>query len=180
MIIGHGIWRGGNGLVAFAAAVALLLQSLSLVYAQGVILPTDPMPLVAKTARGDRTFSVEIARDPGERSIGLMHREAMEADHGMLFVFPEQQLVGFWMKDTPLPLDLIFIGQDGLVKAIEPGQPLSEASIAPGEPVRFVLELNAGTAAKTGIVAGTEIRHREINEAGGAAKDPPDDSTTPN
>lgn len=169
-----------NCLMTAVAAVALLLQSLSFACAQGVVLPTDPMPLIARTANGDRSFGIEIARDPGERSIGLMHRESMDTDHGMLFVFPEQQVVGFWMKNTPLPLDLIFIGQDGLVKDIESGEPLSEASISPDQPVRFVLELNAGTAARVGIVEGTEIRHREINEAGGAAKDPPDGAATPN
>lgn len=158
----------------FRPRVSIILVALLALYtaafAQGVVLPTDSVPLVAKTASGDRTFTIEIAQEPGERAIGLMHRKTMDDDHGMLFVFPEQQMVGFWMRDTPLPLDLIFIGQDGIVRDIEQGEPLSETPIMPGEPVRFVLELKAGTAAKVGIRDGTELRHPAIYEAGGAAK----------
>lgn len=154
---------------AFLATFLFLFQSLSTGHAQGVVLPTHPTPLIARTVDGEKSFSIEIATDPGERAVGLMNREKMDADHGMLFVFPEQQQVGFWMKDTPLPLDLIFIGQDGIVRDVEQGEPLSEMPITPGVPVRFVLELNAGTSARVGIVKGTEIRHPAINEAAGAA-----------
>jgi uncharacterized protein len=88
----------------------------------------------------------------------------MPKDQGMLFVFEHTQPVGFWMKNTILPLDLIFIGDDGKVKAIRKGEPYSEAVIAPSDPVRFVLELNAGTAAARGIVDGDVMRHPRIDE----------------
>ena len=135
---------------------------------QAMRLPVDPMSLVAETAAGERSFTIEIADDQSERSNGLMFRESMDDDHGMLFVFPETRPVGFWMKNTPMPLDLIFIGEDGIIRDILPGEPFSEAQISPGEPVRFVLELKRGTAAKTGIKDGDLVRHPVINAAPGA------------
>ena len=117
-------------------------------------LPVDPAPLVAVTPGGEKSFAIEVADDAGERSSGLMFRETMADDRGMLFVFEQTQPVGFWMKNTPMPLDLIFIAEDGTVRAVKQGMPLSEAVISPGEPVRFVLELKAGTAEKAGIVDG--------------------------
>jgi uncharacterized membrane protein (UPF0127 family) len=132
-------------------------------------LPVDPAPLVVETQAGARRFTVEVADDFNERSRGLMFRESMADDHGMLFVFEQMQEVGFWMHNTPMPLDLLFIGQDGRVKDILPGKPFSDAIIAPREPVRFVLEFKQGTAARTGIRAGDVIRHPAITEAPGAA-----------
>lgn len=132
---------------------------------QAMRLPVDPVPLVVETAGGEHSFTIEIADDQSERSRGLMFREAMADDHGMLFVFPETQPVGFWMQNTPMPLDLLFIGQDGRVRDILPGEPFSEALIAPSEPVRFVLELKQGTAEKAGIKDGDFMRHPAVNEA---------------
>ncbi len=132
-------------------------------------LPVDPVPLVAETSSGERAFTIEIADDQSERSAGLMFRETMDDDHGMLFVFPGSAPLGFWMKNTPMPLDLIFIGQDGRVRDILPGEPFSEATISPVEPARFVLELKRGQAEKAGIKAGDFLRHPAINEAPGPA-----------
>jgi uncharacterized membrane protein (UPF0127 family) len=94
-----------------------------------------------------------------------MFRETMPDDRGMLFVFEETRQLAFWMKNTPMPLDLLFIGPDGKIKAILPGEPYSEAAISPDEPVRYVLELKAGTAAKQGISDGDLIKHRMIVDA---------------
>ncbi len=129
---------------------------------QPMILPIDPSPLVVVTKGGERSFTVEVADDAAERQAGLMFRKDMADDHGMLFVFEATQPLGFWMKNTVMPLDLIFIGQDGRIRAIRKGKPFSEAVISPDEPVRFVLELKAGTAAKDGIEAGDLIRHPKI------------------
>lgn len=136
---------------------------------QAMRLPVDPTPLIIETASGEKSFTIEIADDQNERSRGLMFRETMEDGHGMLFVFPETKPVGFWMKNTPMPLDLIFVGQDGRVIDILPGEPFSEALIAPAEPARFVLELKQGTAAKSGIADGDFLRHPAVNEAPGPA-----------
>lgn len=136
---------------------------------QAMRLPVDPVPLVVETAQGERNFTIEVADDLSERSKGLMFRETMDDDHGMLFVFEQTQPVGFWMKNTPMPLDLLFIGQDGRVKSIQAGEPFSEALISPDEPVRFVLEFKAGTSEKAGIRDGDLLRHPAINEAPGAS-----------
>ncbi|RWN99579.1 DUF192 domain-containing protein [Mesorhizobium sp.] len=132
---------------------------------RAMILAVDPQPLVAVTKGGERSFSVEIADTSAEREAGLMFRQDMADDHGMLFVFEEPRDVSFWMKNTPMPLDLIFVGQDGRIRAIKQGEPQSEAMIAPGEPVRFVLELKAGTAARSGIEDGDLLRHPAIGTA---------------
>ena len=157
-------------LVMVAGVFWLASDSWSVAKGRGMDLPVDPEPLVVETAGGERSFTVEIADDAEERERGLMFREDMDASHGMLFVFEEQREVGFWMKNTPMPLDLIFIAQDGTIKAVKRGQPFSEATISPGVPVRFVLELKAGTAAANGIADGDKVRHRAISQAPGAAQ----------
>ena len=161
-----------GALVVVVAAVVLFvgLKSPTSADSRAIILPVDPDPLVVATGHGDRSFTIEIADDPGERERGLMFREDMDDAHGMLFVFEDQRNVGFWMKNTPMPLDLLFIAQDGTVKAIKPGVSMSEAVISPGVPVRFVLELKAGIAARNGIADGDKARHRAINQAAGAAQ----------
>jgi uncharacterized membrane protein (UPF0127 family) len=98
-----------------------------------------------------------------------MYRKQMDADRGMLFIFQVQQPLAFWMKNTVLPLDLVFIDEKGKVQAILPGTPFSEAPISPGVPVRYVLELNQGTSAKLGIDAGDIVHHPEIDNAPGVA-----------
>jgi uncharacterized membrane protein (UPF0127 family) len=129
---------------------------------RAMILPTDAEPLVVETTVGERKFTIEVADDTGERSQGLMFREAMADDHGMLFVFDQERPVGFWMKNTPMPLDLVFIDGGGTVKAVLKGEPYSEAVISPGVPVHFVLELKAGIAAANHISDGDKVRHPAI------------------
>jgi len=84
------------------------------------------------------------------------------------------------MKNTPMPLDLIFIGQDGKIRAIKKGEPQSEAIISSGLPVRFVLEFKAGTAAKNGIEYGDLLRHPAIGTASGPGMPPADNGDAPN
>ncbi|MEP9373243.1 DUF192 domain-containing protein [Mesorhizobium sp. KR1-2] len=156
-------WFAGAALAAVFGIVAyLVLLQPSVADGQAMLLPTDPAPLVAVTGSGEHAFSIEIADNDAERSAGLMFRQHMASDHGMLFVFDETRPVGFWMKNTPMPLDLVFIGQDGRVKAVRRGEPFSEALIAPDGPVRFVLELKAGMAEKAGIKDGDVFRHPVI------------------
>ena len=168
----------GKALLASAAVIGVILLGIGAYFlfslpapvsAQAMLLPVDPVPLVAETATGEKSFTIEVADDQSERSKGLMFREKMDDDHGMLFIFEQTQPVGFWMKNTPMALDLLFIGQDGKVRDILPGNPFSEAVISPSEPVRFVLEFKAGTSQKAGIKAGDMLRHPAINEAPGAS-----------
>ena len=130
---------------------------------QPMLLPVDPVPLVIDTAQGDRVFTVEIADDNAERSRGLMFRQNLPEMRGMLFVFENTRRVAFWMKNTPLPLDLIFVGEDGRVLTVGRGEPFSEAPIAPTGPVRFVLEVHQGTSGALGISAGDRLRHPVID-----------------
>jgi len=128
-------------------------------------LPTDSERLVIETRNGPVAFSVELALTADDRATGLMNRQSMPADHGMLFKFDQTRQVLMWMKNTPLPLDMIFIDADGVVARIaEDTTPFSETIIPSVAPVRYVLELNGGTAAKRGIAAGDQVRHRVIGK----------------
>lgn len=154
--------------VLAALLIALLAApSLAQDRQQPMLLPADPAPLTVQTDAGEKSFSIEIADNALERAAGLMFREQMKDMHGMLFVFEETRPVSFWMKNTPMPLDLVFIGEDGVVRDILPGEPFSEAAISPGEPVRFVLEIKAGMAEKAGIAVGDRIRHPAIDAVAG-------------
>jgi uncharacterized protein len=152
------------GLLAFFAILILSLHApLAQPAAEPMLLPVDEAPLVADTEGGERLFTVEIAETPEQQARGLMFRQQMDRDHGMLFVFPETRRTSFWMRNTPMPLDLVFIGEDGRVVSIEQGEPFSERPIGPAEPVRFVLEIGAGIAHETGIQPGTRLRHPRID-----------------
>lgn len=104
------------------------------------------------------TFSVELAIDDAQRMHGLMYRKNMPADHGMLFDFGESRLVTMWMKNTVLPLDMLFIDEKGVTQTVrEHAVPFSEELISSGGDVRYVLELNAGTLKRLGIRAGSRV-----------------------
>lgn len=124
-----------------------------------MVLPTDPAPLVITTPNGDVNLAIEIADDDKEQQRGLMHRERLPDGHGMLFVLEETREAFFWMKDTPSALDLLFADEKGRVVTIKRGEPLSEAIISGEKPVRFVLEIAAGEAARLGLAPGNEFRH---------------------
>jgi uncharacterized membrane protein (UPF0127 family) len=134
---------------------------------QPMMLPPDPVPLTVEGKTGVHEFTVEIADEPRERERGLMFREFLEPRRGMLFVFEQTQRQGFWMRNTPLPLDLIFVAENGRVVAIRAGEPYSESIIAPIYPVRFVLELNRGTAESLAIGIGSRLRHPVIEAISG-------------
>lgn len=116
------------------------------------------------TLRGDwgqARFTIELADDPDERAQGLMHRESMAQSAGMLFVYPEPKQVGFWMKNTLIPLDMIFLDATGTVKKVHSNAiPHDETPIFGGSPdIKAVLEINGGLSERLGIVAGSELRH---------------------
>lgn len=132
-----------------------------------MILPVNPHPLVIGTQSGDRAYSIEVAANDRERAAGLMYRTEMADRHGMLFVFETTREVGFWMRNTPMALDLVFIGEDGVIRDILPGEPYSTATISPGVPVRFVLEVKQGRAQADGMAAGDRVRHPAIDDVAG-------------
>ena len=116
--------------------------------------------LVVVTATGPHHFSVEVMRTDAGREKGLMFRKNLPKDRGMLFDFKTEQPVMMWMKNTFLPLDMVFISRSGkVVNVAENAEPLSEAIIASDGPVFAVLEVNAGQARQIGVKPGDEVRH---------------------
>lgn len=118
-------------------------------------------------ARGGAAhFAVEIAQTESERNRGLMFRSHMPQAAGMLFVFPAPQNVNFWMKNTLIPLDLLFADSHGVVTRIHSNAvPGDLTPIEGGGDVQFVLEINGGHAAHLGIKPGAQIRHPKITHA---------------
>jgi uncharacterized membrane protein (UPF0127 family) len=115
---------------------------------------------------GSNKFTVELADDDKEREIGLMHRGQMATDHGMLFDFVTPRRVGFWMRNTFIPLDMLFMKSDGeIVSIIENVTPHSETPVGPERPVRAVLELNGGTVKKLGLKVGDVVHHTAFKNA---------------
>jgi len=118
----------------------------------------DKLEIVTST--GVHDFSVEIAQTDAEREKGLMYRRFMPPDRGMLFDFKREAPVMFWMKNTYIPLDMIFISKSGVVTSIAAyAEPLSEQLIPSGGPCYGVLEVNAGVAASIGVQPGDKVRH---------------------
>jgi uncharacterized protein len=114
------------------------------------------LDIVSKS--GVHAFSVELATNEAERSRGLMFRKELPEGQGMLFDFMQDQPVSFWMHNTYISLDMIFIAGDGrIVRIAENTEPMSDRLIPSGAPVRAVLEVIAGTARKFGIAPGDRV-----------------------
>ncbi|MDP2343328.1 MAG: DUF192 domain-containing protein [Deltaproteobacteria bacterium] len=114
--------------------------------------------VVVQTATGPQRIRVELALKGNERERGLMYREHLDDDEGMLFVFEKQQALSFWMKNTYIPLDMFFIAEDFTIAGIvENAEPLTTSSRRVDKPSRYVLELKGGAARKLGIVAGSSV-----------------------
>lgn len=112
----------------------------------------ETTPLSITTAQGERRFTVEIAGTPAEQERGLMFRRSLAADHGMIFPMLPARQVSFWMKNTYIPLDLIFIRSNGTIARIEANATPESLDVIPsGEPVIAVLEIAGGQAAAQGI-----------------------------
>ena len=116
------------------------------------------IPVTVQTETGPVIFQAEIADDPAERTRGLMFRESMDDDHGMLFLFPQPDQLSFWMRNTLIPLDIIFIKSDRtILGVVENAVPETTTSrMVPGLS-QFVLEINGGRAAQLGIRAGQKV-----------------------
>lgn len=121
-------------------------------------------PLTIETASGKtHDFVAELALDDAQRAQGLMFRKSMPSENGMLFDFGEARAVAMWMRNTLIPLDMLFIGSDGRITHIhENAVPHSEAIISSRGPVKFVLELNGGAAKRSGIKPGDMVRSAQI------------------
>lgn len=105
----------------------------------------------------DHTLQVYVARTEEERALGLMHRRELPEDEGMLFICDECAVQTFWMKDTPLPLSIAFLDDDGTILKIADLQPHDLEGESSDHPVRYVLEMNQGWFAKKNIKAGAKL-----------------------
>jgi hypothetical protein len=122
--------------------------------------------LKVETAKGTKTFHVEVVREEKDRNRGLMYRRTMGADHGMLFDYDPPVDIAFWMKNTYIPLDIIFIDAEGrIIRIAENTTPLSLDHIPSGGPARGVLEINGGLSAKLGIGPGDRVHHALFDKA---------------
>lgn len=114
--------------------------------------------VIIETDTDEHVFEVELALTPGDRARGLMFRTELAPDAGMLFDFGAEQRVSMWMRNTYVALDMLFADADGVILRIEPNTtPLSERIIESGAPVRYVLEVVAGTTERLNIAPGNRI-----------------------
>ncbi|MBD3771182.1 MAG: DUF192 domain-containing protein [Rhodobacterales bacterium] len=146
--------RMKRSLVSGLAAIAFVLT------APAALAELETSPLTIESSNGVHAFTVEIADEPEEITTGLMNRESMDPDAGMLFDFGQPREAAMWMKNTLIPLDMLFMAPDGQVIAIARNAvPGSLRTITPGVPVKAVLELNGGRAEELGIEPGDEVIH---------------------
>lgn len=141
--------------------VVALVMVMFLGAASSVAAACQANSVTLKNDQAEIRFSIELAQTPQERSRGLMFREHLPAQSGMLFVFERPQRVAFWMKNTLIPLDMIFVDRTGTVTHVHEGAiPGDETPIPGGDQVYSVLEINAGLASRYGISVGTVLRHK--------------------
>ena len=141
-------------------AIALCVIGLSLVFGAPQTKAADRSVLEIASKSGVHSFSVEVVDDDAGRAKGLMFRRSLPEGTGMLFDFKAEQDVAFWMQNTYLPLDMIFIRADGrILRIAENTEPMSTRQIPSGGKVLAVLEVIAGTARKLGIAAGDRVAH---------------------
>ncbi|TCS64077.1 DUF192 domain-containing protein [Varunaivibrio sulfuroxidans] len=149
----------------FAVFAALLIVGIFVAQARGAGQKTS-VPVVAFPAKtisiasqnGAHAFFIEVASSPLQQQRGLMYRTYLPENRGMLFVFPHEKIVRMWMRNTRIPLDMLFIGKDNKIKRIQAmATPDSDALISSGVKVKTVLEIQGGLARKLGIAPGDTL-----------------------
>ena len=157
ILLAAGLAAGGALAEATLAGPALPAET---------VAPCAPEMAEIRGPRGAVRFHVEIADTEPARAQGLMHRESLPSASGMLFIYDRPQPVSFWMKNTLLPLDMIFLDERGVVRRVhENARPLDEAPIPGGPDVLAVLEIRGGLARRLGIGPGAEMRHPAFDPA---------------
>ena len=138
------------------AAIAIAIASVALPLAAC----SDEGTLVLHTSTGDYSFNVDVADTNESRQKGLMFVQELADDAGMLFDFQQEREVSFWMRNTFIPLDMIFVGADGVVKTIHVNaRPHDVTSISSQVPVQFVLEIPGGRSVEIGLKPGDTMDH---------------------
>ncbi|MDB5505973.1 MAG: hypothetical protein JWR75_611 [Devosia sp.] len=152
--------RPTPALAGFRVAVTAALLTLATACSAA-----DETRAVLHTATGDYPFTVEIADDSAEHAKGLMFRDKLAPDAGMLFDYGGEREVSFWMQNTLIPLDMVFIGGDGMVKSIHVNaRPLDTTPIPSGAPVQFVLEIPGGRSAEIGLAPGDTLENLRVGK----------------
>lgn len=145
---------------------SLLAGGALLVMAIGAQADCAPDRVDLRGPWGTARFSVEIADTAESRAQGLMNRAAMPRSAGMLFVYNTPQRVAFWMENTLIPLDILFMTQDGVIQKIhENAIPLDRTNIPGGSDIQYVLEINGGLSSLFGITPGTALRHPALDQS---------------
>jgi uncharacterized membrane protein (UPF0127 family) len=153
--------RKSQAMRAFRTLAFVIFGLLAVI---GPLRAIDLQTLEIASATGVHPFAVEIADTDADRAKGLMYRKELPEGHGMLFDFKREQDVSFWMQNTYIPLDMIFIRGDGrILRIAENAEPLSTRLIPSGGPVLAVLEVIGGTAKKLGIAPGDRVAHPIFN-----------------
>jgi len=154
-------WNGALSRMAAALLAATFLGGASCAPAADEpqsVKPFEALTIVTQTGR--HPFQVEVVRKPEELARGLMFRRSLPQDQGMLFDFGENRHISMWMRNTYIPLDMIFIAPNGrVVNVAENTEPLSETPVPSEGPALAVLEVNAGTAQRLQLRAGDRIEH---------------------
>ena len=145
---------------------ALSLAAALLIGGQAAYAACDANEVQLRGDWGSARFAVAVADSVEERARGLMFVEQMPSAAGMLFVYDEAHPVSFWMKNTLIPLDMVFADARGVVVSVhENAIPGDLTSIDSGAPTQYVLEINGGMAARLGIAEGSQMQHPAITEA---------------
>jgi uncharacterized protein len=158
-------------MIRFARDATMLLTLISLFAGCEKQRTTTSAPATSATSRpqpqslpvikmiiGNRQFQIEVAKEDEAQHIGLMYRDSMNADHGMIFVFPDEQPRAFWMKNVRFPLDILYLDRDGRVVSIKQMRPYDVSDVPSDRPAQYAIELNDGAAAAAGVKIGDVIQ----------------------
>jgi len=130
----------------------------------GAACQAQPRVAIATQSGREVVFQVEVVDTPAKRELGLQYRKELGSDRGMIFLFATEAPQSFWMKNTPIPLDMIFINRDRkIVGIVEQAAPYSLESRSVATPSQYVLEINGGLAKRHGIKAGDRVRFEGIS-----------------
>ena len=156
-----------NARVALLAGTLTLASLFAIAQTETDLEPLDAFPRSTLEIQGPKArhrFDVWVADTNPRRARGLMHVKALEPMHGMLFVYPEARVVSMWMKNTVIPLDMLFVAVDGrIIRIARRTQPLSLETITSMGPVTGVIELAGGEAERLGIETGARVMHPAFN-----------------
>ncbi|KAA1176764.1 DUF192 domain-containing protein [Rhizobium tropici] len=154
-----------SAVLALFLVGAIAPSSFAAQTAEQQLMAFNSEPLTIVSAKGQtHKFTVELALTPAQLEYGLMYRDKLPADHGMLFDFGAPRPVMMWMKNTKLSLDMLFLDQNGIITHIqEDAVPYSESIINSGGPIAYVIELNSGIVRKLGLAVGDKVTSATIS-----------------